>query len=141
MALKQDPRNCEPAACVIWVSRAGIPPRGAFLEDVLGTALGSGTPGSTSNCCVLLILARRASSWWARDLLRRGGPLCPCPWTEFLCRTRLSPKVFRTDAPDPRGDLLSRLACRWAPRLSQGLAAVPVVGMARWAAEAGSAPS
>lgn len=141
MALKQDPRNCEPAACVIWVSRAGIPPRGAFLEDVLGTALGSGTPGSTSNCCVLLILARRASSWWARDLLRRGGPLCPCPWTEFLCRTRLSPKVFRTDAPDPRGDLLSRLACRWAPRLSQGLAAVPVVGMARRAAEAGSAPS
>lgn len=141
MALKQDPGNCEPEAWVIRVSRAGTPPRGAFLEDVLGTALGSGTPGSTSSCCVLLIPARRASSWWARGLLWRGDPRCPCPRAESLWRTRLSPKAFRTDAPDPSGDLLSRLACRWAPRLSRGRAAVPVVGMATRVAEAGPAPS
>lgn len=112
MALKQDPGNCEPEACVIRVSRAGTPPRGAFLEDVLGTALGSGTPGSTSNCRVLLTPARRASSWWAWGLLWRGDPRCPCPWAESLWRTRLFPKAFRTDAP-------------WGPALQAGLQVGP----------------
>lgn len=44
VALKQDPGNCKPAACMIRVSRARIPPRGVFLKDILGPVLGSGHP-------------------------------------------------------------------------------------------------
>ena len=114
------------------VSRAGIPPCGAFLEDILGPVLGSGHPrGHFWLPCPpdsfekdLLVVGPGFPVAW-------GGPCCPCPRVASLWSTRLSPKVFRTDTPDPRGDLLSGLACRWAPHLSRGLAAVPVGGMAR----------
>ena len=132
VALKQDPGNGKPAACMSRVSRAGIPPRGAFPEDILGPVPGLGHPRGHFRLRVLLIPLRRTSLWWAQGFLwLGGGACCPCPRVASLWRTRLSPKVFRTDAPDPRGDLLSGLACRWAPHLSRGLAAVPVVGMAR----------
>lgn len=132
VALKQDPGNCRPAACVSRASRAGVPPRGAFPEDIPGPVLGSGHPrGHFRSPCPpdsckegLLVVGPGFPVAW-------GGPRCLCPRVASLWRTRLSPKVFRTAAPDPHGDLLSGLACRWAPRLSRGPAAVPVVGVAR----------
>lgn len=73
VALKQDPGNGKPAACMSRVSRAGIPPRGAFPEDILGPVPGLGHPRGHFRLRVLPIPLRRTSLWWAQGFLWLGG--------------------------------------------------------------------